>query len=355
MEGTTPTKDGYPMLTKYPKSELARRRGPILIVLGLLAALFSAAPAQAIAPQGTLDANNLAAAQLTSYQGFLSSNAPYAQTFTATRSGKLTSAQVTLFLFTPGAPPTDPISLEVTDLDVAGNPVEPALATTNIPASDVTAVQPTPGVPPNPASLVTGTFSAPANVVAGHQYALVLRTTSTLAYAVSFADGASYPDGIQLLGSQFATGGWFQYSVFDMIFATYITPDVTSFKTFSPIVSIDRDGRKIARLRAGAAFSLGAGSDGLNPVKEAVTFSLNGYSLTVPAGAVRDLGRGSYAYVGTINGAQIALGLTAEGPGKYLIGIQVLDNGLRTLANPLDVTLTIGNDSGATQIRGKFS
>jgi hypothetical protein len=343
-----------PNLREDPRPRTQRAATLVAFVLLMGMAVIGAAPAQAITPQGTLDANNLGAEQLSTTQLALSSGSPLAQTFTPTRSGELTSAQVTMFLFTPGDPPTDPISLEIADLNGDGYPVEPALATAVIPASAVTAKQPAPGVPPNPASLVTGAFNTPAAVVAGHHYALVLRTTSSLNYAVSLADGSSYPEGTVLFGSQYVAGGWFQISSYDMIFATYIGAPVTSFGTFSPIVGIDRNGKKPARLQAGAAFSLGEGSDGLSPATEDITLSVNGYSLTVPAGEVGDLGNGRYAYVGTISGAQVVLALKEVRPLNYLIGVQVLDSGLPPLANPLQVALTIGNDTGAAQISAKI-
>jgi hypothetical protein len=104
-------------------------------------------------------------------------------------------------------------------------------------------------------------------------------------------------------------------------------------------------------------FSLGAGSNRIAPLIEAVSLALAGgtssVTLTIPAGSFTRTGNGGFAFEGTINGVALEAQIRprgnqctfkAEGTGANLTGI----------ANPVTVTLTIGDDSGTTTVTAEI-
>jgi len=215
--------------------------------MAVLLAVFAGGALAETAPQGSLDANNLDATPSTAGQLSLSRYYAIGQTFTAVNSGELTSAQALLFLYAIGTPPTEPFTMEITNVDASGAPVGEPLASTTIPASAVSAVGPIPG------SLVTGVFSDPATVEAGQQYALVLKTRSFANYAVAISTtevGSPYEGGI--MPYQFDPFGefggpseWFRGESIDMIFAIYVTPDTKAPEVAS--VNPDKEAQGAAR------------------------------------------------------------------------------------------------------------
>jgi len=84
-----------------------------------------------------------------------------AQTFTAQSTGALTRVQASI---SDTAANEGDFVLSIRTLDGSGTPTDSTLATTVVP--DAAA--------PTPADTISGTFAAPANVVAGQRYALVI-------------------------------------------------------------------------------------------------------------------------------------------------------------------------------------
>jgi hypothetical protein len=105
-------------------------------------------------------------------------------------------------------------------------------------------------------------------------------------------------------------------------------------------------------------FTLGASSHGIAPLTDAVSLTLAGgtgaVTVTIPAGSFTRTGNGGFAFEGTIDGVALEAQIrpirgnqftfTAEGTGVNLTGI----------ANPVAVTLTIGDDSGTTTVTAEI-
>ena len=97
-------------------------------------------------------------------------------------------------------------------------------------------------------------------------------------------------------------------------------------------------------------FTLGSGSDGIDPLTEDVTVQVGNFSTTIPAGSFKQKWRGASEYKGFINGVDVEVAIyhirdnrfwfTAEGKGQILSGI----------VNPVTVGLTIGDDEGSTAV-----
>ncbi len=183
--------------------------GALLVEAGGLLLASEASQAQTTAPREVLDAN--CPGPRVGGVGVVPTVAR-AQTFTALNSGKLTSAQVQLFQsFTNSGD----LTMEIRTVDGSGAPTDTVLASATIPSAQI------PDAPPT--ATLTFTFD-PANaatVVAGQQYALVLRTTAGQ-YTISLAQNPA------CLGSEYDSerGEPFRENdLYDLIFAVFVTPD----------------------------------------------------------------------------------------------------------------------------------
>jgi hypothetical protein len=130
-----------------------------------------------------------------------------AQTFRALRSGQLTSASVALHHNDEGAD----FDLEIWSVDGANAPSTVLAGTTiaNVPATPA----------PGPRTL-SGTFPAPATVVAGLVYALVIRGRAGQASGI-WANTDACPDGIWFYAN--LTGAFTASPGIDLEFATFVT------------------------------------------------------------------------------------------------------------------------------------
>jgi len=138
------------------------------------------------------------------------SGAGIGQTFTAGLSGPLTSVKVILVdSSSSGSEPGLTLALASTS---SGLPVGVALAGEIIPDSDVPSV---PGV-------VTVTFSSPATVTAGEQYAILITTSETNNNYKWCGDGADTYSGGTGLDDAPSDRNWRQLAYTDMSLRTYV-------------------------------------------------------------------------------------------------------------------------------------
>jgi hypothetical protein len=103
-----------------------------------------------------------------------------------------------------------------------------------------------------------------------------------------------------------------------------------------------------------SSFTLGAGSNGINPVAEKVTLQIGPYSVTIPAGSFKK-NKGAYVFSGVINGASLDLRINPTGGSSFTLQAEGSGANLTGISNPVTVTLTIGDDSGSTQITAQIS
>lgn len=139
------------------------------------------------------------------------SGAGIGQTFTAGLSGPLTSVEVFLVDVDErtGTEPGLTVALASTS---SGLPVGVALAASTIPDSDVPSV---PGV-------VTVTFSSPATVTAGEQYAILITTSETYNNYKWCGDGADTYSGGTGLDDAASGRNWRQLASQEMSLRTYV-------------------------------------------------------------------------------------------------------------------------------------
>jgi hypothetical protein len=105
-------------------------------------------------------------------------------------------------------------------------------------------------------------------------------------------------------------------------------------------------------------FSLGTGSNGIAPLTEAVSLALAGgtgaVTLTIPAGSFTRTGNGGFAFEGTINGVALEAQIRPIRGNQFTFKAEGTGANLTGIANPVAVTLTIGDDSGTTTVTAEI-
>ena len=98
------------------------------------------------------------------------------------------------------------------------------------------------------------------------------------------------------------------------------------------------------------AFTLGAGSKGINPVKENVTLQIGTSSFTIPPGSFNQAQNGTFFFTGTIDKVSFKAQIVPNGNNMFTY--RFTGTGLHlTLSSRVKVGLTIGIDTGTTRVR----
>jgi hypothetical protein len=134
-------------------------------------------------------------------------------------------------------------------------------------------------------------------------------------------------------------------------FAAGVTPASVAITPFVPFASsfakleIEKD-----RFDLKESFTLGANSNGINPVTENVTLQIGTFSVTIPAGSFNDSSFEGYVFDGLINGVSLRVQIVPLGNNIFTFDAVGTDVDLTGLTNPVTVVLTIGINSGTTTV-----
>src|SRR5258708_30078678 len=106
-------------------------------------------------------------------------------------------------------------------------------------------------------------------------------------------------------------------------------------------------------------FSLGANRNGINPVTENMTLQIGTFSVTIPSGSFQQNHSGRFTFQGVINGLNLQVQITPLGNNIFTFRAEKFKSegigvDLTGLSNPVDVVLTIGNDSGSTAVTAQI-
>jgi hypothetical protein len=108
------------------------------------------------------------------------------------------------------------------------------------------------------------------------------------------------------------------------------------------------------------SFSLGAGSNGIDPLNEDVALQIGTFSTVIPAGSFKlerhrdgdeDSDRdevGRYRFEGTINGVRLEIEIRPSTQGKFRFRAEGHGADLNETVKPVRVRLMIGDDGGTT-------
>ena len=98
-------------------------------------------------------------------------------------------------------------------------------------------------------------------------------------------------------------------------------------------------------------FTLGAGTNGIHPLTEAVVLQLGSFSVTIPSGSFKRTRGGSYRFEGTIGGVALEIHIAAAGTNRYTFAAEGRGANLSDTVSPVPIALTIGDDAGTTTLK----
>jgi hypothetical protein len=137
-------------------------------------------------------------------------------------------------------------------------------------------------------------------------------------------------------------------AVFDHFSLTEVQVDaaVTHFSTFNA-------GGEIAgnEFEIQGRFTLGAGTNGINPLTEGVVLQQGTFSVTIPKGSFKSARGGSYKFEGIIGGVSLEIDIAPASTNSYTFTAEGSGANLIDTVNPVSVALTIGDDAGTTTLR----
>jgi len=128
-----------------------------------------------------------------------------------------------------------------------------------------------------------------------------------------------------------------------------LTPASAQFAAFNAKVEV-KPTRRIFELET--SFTLGAGSDGIAPGSEPVVVAVGTFTVTIPAGAFKQVTPTSFQFEGVIGGQEIEATISpGQAPNSYAFELEAAAPDPTGGQNPVAVQVTIGNDSGSTRAK----
>jgi len=118
-----------------------------------------------------------------------------------------------------------------------------------------------------------------------------------------------------------------------------------TFSAFSASLEISKHGFDLS-----GKPSLAAASNGINPVTDPVTLQLGAFTIAVPPGSFRASKKGGWNFEGTIAGVKCEFQIRPLGAGTFGVSVEADGVNLTGLTNPVTVSLTIGDNTGRTEV-----
>jgi len=103
-----------------------------------------------------------------------------------------------------------------------------------------------------------------------------------------------------------------------------------------------------------ALFRLGPGSDGIDPLTEDVTLEVGTGTWVIPAGSFSRNRFGTFVFQGTIGTTRLSAVLQPLRGGRYAFAVAADHAALDGTANPVPITLIIGDDGATTDVTAWF-
>jgi Tol biopolymer transport system component len=129
-------------------------------------------------------------------------------------------------------------------------------------------------------------------------------------------------------------------AAFDIVVRPFVVP----FAAFLAEVEVEEPGQ----VEVKAMFRLGAMSDGIQPANETVTLRVGGLEVTIAAGSFVAEHKGRFRFKGAVNGINLDARIRPLAEGGFEFKAGLAREVLMPLGTRVEVSLTIGNDTGAT-------
>jgi hypothetical protein len=97
-------------------------------------------------------------------------------------------------------------------------------------------------------------------------------------------------------------------------------------------------------------FTLGAISNGINPLTQNLALQIGTFSVTIPQGSFKEIGSRIFVFQGVLNGVNLSVQIVALGNNIFALAAGSKGVSLTGLTNPVTVVLTIGDNSGSTAV-----
>jgi uncharacterized repeat protein (TIGR03803 family) len=170
-------------------------------------------------------------------------------------------------------------------------------------------------------------------------------------FGLDSADGA-YPQADLIMdasGNLYGTTQGGGSSGLGTVFKLTFSVPFSEFRVKLDITSERRPG-----FRLKAHFTQGTGAAAIDPLSQPLTLSVGTYMVTIPAGSFHEFWKGAYAFEGDIAGTALRVAIVQTGADSYLVHVDAACIDLAALTNPVPVNLSIGQNTGTTQVTADF-
>ncbi len=137
-------------------------------------------------------------------------------------------------------------------------------------------------------------------------------------------------------------------SMIALLFLLSCDEELVPFAAFRADVEIEED-----ELEVEGRFTLGPGSNGIDPRTENVILSVGSFTTMIPAGAF-ELTRpglfGAVEFEGVIDGVELEFEIRILDGNSYAFKAEAEETDLTGIVNLVKVTLIIGDDSGTVRV-----
>jgi 6-phosphogluconolactonase len=182
---------------------------------------------------------------------------------------------------------------------------------------------------------VTGRFPFSVAIDPTGKFLYVANNNGNSVSAYSIGAGGALTQ-LKSLGSPYAAG-----AIPRSIVVTPLVPFATSFAK----LTIAKQGFGL-----GEFFTLGATSNGINPLTESLTLQIGTFSVTIPPGSFKQIALRIFVFQGAINGVDLSVQIVALGNNIFALAAESKGVDLTGLTNPVTVVLTVGANSGSTDV-----
>jgi hypothetical protein len=126
------------------------------------------------------------------------------------------------------------------------------------------------------------------------------------------------------------------------------------FAAFEADVDIDIEDGELELM---TKFKLGPGSNGIDPTKEPVSLQVKGgsgaYSLTIPPGSFKK-DRSGFSFQGTVDRVRLRASIRTVRDGAFEFELENERANFKGFANPVTVSLVIGDGGGSQTVKAKI-